>query len=56
MKASEKRLEEFLGERNVEFVIPVYQRNYNWSSEQCKQFIDDIKLLAQKREQNIFLI
>jgi len=28
MKVSEKRLEDFLNERNVNFIIPVYQRNY----------------------------
>ena len=55
MKASEKRLEEFLNERNVSFIIPVYQRNYDWMKEQCKQFIEDIELLAKRKRDSHFL-
>jgi len=55
MKASEKRLEDFLSERNVNFIIPVYQRNYDWKKEQCLKFIEDLELLAKRERDNHFL-
>ena len=55
MKASEKRLEEFLSERNVTFIIPVYQRNYDWSKEECKQFVEDLEILARRERDSHFL-
>lgn len=42
MKAEEKRFLNFLAGHNTNFVIPVYQRNYDWKREQCKQLFDDI--------------
>ncbi len=27
------------------FVIPVYQRNYDWKTENCKQLYDDLIIL-----------
>ncbi len=32
MKANELQINSFLQAPNVQFVIPVYQRNYNWSN------------------------
>lgn len=42
MKASEKYLIRFLESSDTNFVIPVYQRNYDWKKEQCKQLYDDL--------------
>ncbi|MCH8518137.1 DUF262 domain-containing protein [Candidatus Gracilibacteria bacterium] len=42
MKAEEKRFLQFLEGSEKSFVIPVYQRNYDWKREQCKQLFDDI--------------
>ena len=42
MKANEQKLRMFLSLHNTRFVIPVYQRNYDWKKEQCKQLLDDI--------------
>ena len=42
MKASENKVEDFLSTNKTQFIIPVYQRNYDWSSDQCKQLLDDI--------------
>ena len=42
MKANEQNLMMFLSLPNTRFVIPVYQRNYDWKKEQCKQLLDDI--------------
>lgn len=32
----------FFGEGKKRYSIPVYQRNYEWSTEQCRQLFDDI--------------
>ena len=42
MKASETKMEDFLASNKTQFVIPVYQRNYDWTIAQCKQLLDDI--------------
>ena len=33
MKANETRVEDFLSSNKTQFVIPVYQRNYDWTME-----------------------
>lgn len=42
MKANELQINNFLQAPNVQFVIPVYQRNYDWTSTECKDLLDDI--------------
>lgn len=42
MKASETKVEEFLSLTKTQFVIPVYQRNYDWRKTECKQLFEDI--------------
>ena len=42
MKATETKVEVFLSSNKTQFVIPIYQRNYNWDTTQCKQLLDDI--------------
>jgi uncharacterized protein with ParB-like and HNH nuclease domain len=42
MKATETNLNQFLALNDTRFVIPVYQRNYDWTKSHCKQLIDDI--------------
>lgn len=42
MKASETKVDDFLSANKTQFVIPVYQRNYDWSTSQCNQLLDDI--------------
>lgn len=42
MKANELPINNFLQSPNVQFIIPVYQRNYDWSINECKQLINDI--------------
>ena len=42
MKAKEKKFLHFLEGSDKHFVIPVYQRNYDWKREQCKQLFDDL--------------
>jgi uncharacterized protein with ParB-like and HNH nuclease domain len=42
MKANELPINNFLQAPNVQFVIPVYQRNYDWRIEECKELVNDI--------------
>ena len=42
MKANELPINNFLQSPNVQFVIPVYQRNYDWTTSQCSQLFNDI--------------
>ena len=42
MKANETKVEDFLASNKTQFVIPVYQRNYEWNTAQCEQLLSDI--------------
>lgn len=50
MKATEANLLKFL-RKSPQFVIPIYQRNYSWTEEQCRQLWAD--LLRAGREEAI---
>ncbi|KQU82349.1 hypothetical protein ASC78_17300 [Variovorax sp. Root318D1] len=41
MKATEANLLKFL-RKSPQFVIPIYQRNYSWTAEQCRQLWADL--------------
>lgn len=42
MKANELPITNFLQAPNVQFVIPVYQRNYDWTTNECKELLNDV--------------
>lgn len=46
MKASEANLLQFL-QKLGQFVIPIYQRNYSWTLEQCRQLWGDLMRAGQ---------
>lgn len=51
MKGSEARLVNFMEGSDKRFIIPVYQRNYDWKIENCKQLFDDlVKVVKQNRK------
>lgn len=54
MKAGEVRLTDFLSKTDTQFVIPIYQRNYDWKTSHCKQLMNDI-LDAGKYERMHFI-
>lgn len=56
MKANETKVEDFLSANKAQFVIPVYQRNYDWSTMQCKQLLDDILDVGSNRGMNAHFI
>lgn len=43
MKGSESKLIKYMEGADKRFVIPVYQRNYDWKTEHCKQLYEDLK-------------
>ncbi|MFA7082163.1 MAG: DUF262 and DUF1524 domain-containing protein [Bacteroidales bacterium] len=56
MKASETRISLLLSKNSTKFVIPVYQRNYDWSLDQCKQLFYDIEEVGNKTETDTHFI
>lgn len=55
MKANELPINNFLQAPNVQFVIPVYQRNYDWTTSECKQLVSDI-ISVQNEERGTHFI
>jgi uncharacterized protein with ParB-like and HNH nuclease domain len=56
MVAKENNLNRFLQEREIIFVIPVYQRNYDWTEKQCSQLYFDILQVAKDGKRNSHFI
>ena len=56
MKANELKVEDFLSANKTQFVIPVYQRNYDWSTGQCEQLIFDILEIGESKKRNAHFI
>lgn len=55
MKGAEIRLAVYMEGATKRFIIPVYQRNYDWKMENCKQLYDDlVKVVKQKRKSHFF--
>jgi len=42
MEATRQKLNDFLSSLDTNFVIPIYQRNYDWTEAECKQLFNDI--------------
>lgn len=42
MKITSSNFMDVLGKRNIQYQIPIYQRNYAWGTEQCERLIKDI--------------
>lgn len=55
MKGSECRFIEYMEGSKKRFIIPVYQRNYDWKIENCRQLYDDlIKVIKNNRKSHFF--
>ena len=55
MKGTESKLVEYMEGSKKRFVIPVYQRNYDWKTDNCKQLYDDlIKVIKNDRKSHFF--
>ena len=55
MNANELPINNFLQAANVQFVIPVYQRNYDWTTDECNQLVNDI-LSIEKEDRGTHFI
>lgn len=50
MKGSETGLLRFMEGHRDRYIIPVYQRRYNWRKEECRQLYQDLqKIVTEKR-------
>ena len=47
MRGEAKPLVKMMTGADTRFVIPVYQRNYDWKQEQCKRLFDDLEEVAR---------
>lgn len=55
MIATQLPINNFLQAPNVQFVIPVYQRNYDWSTNECHKLLDDIIDVAKEQSGSHFI-
>lgn len=53
MKGYAKPLHEFIEGHKIQFVIPVYQRNYDWLMDNCNQLFNDLVKLVMERYTDI---
>lgn len=56
MKANEVAFKNFLTQNKTQFVIPVYQRNYDWTTLECRQLLYDIIEAGCKAEDDTHFI
>ena len=54
MKVFELQITEFLSNTKIQFVVPIYQRNYDWKIAQCEELLNDI-LVAEKNNVTHFV-
>lgn len=55
MIAKQLQINDFLQTPNVQFVIPIYQRNYDWGNSECKRLLNDIVSVGTKNEGTHFI-
>lgn len=54
MRGSGIRLLNFMEGADKRFIIPVYQRNYDWKRENCEQLYDDLKKVVRENRPSHF--
>ena len=54
MQGAEILLSEYMTGAKRRFIIPVYQRNYDWKKEHCRQLFDDLVSLRRKGRKRHF--
>lgn len=50
MQVNKNNITQFLTSTNMSFMIPVYQRNYDWTEDNCKQLWNDIWYVSQSAD------
>ena len=55
MTGYKMKLSEYMLESGIRFVVPVYQRNYNWGAGQCDQLYSDlVDTFKENRKSHFF--
>ena len=55
MQGVAAKLVSYMQGSDKRFIIPVYQRNYDWRTENCKQLFDDlVKVIKNNRKSHFF--
>jgi uncharacterized protein with ParB-like and HNH nuclease domain len=55
VKGSEAKMIGFMEGNDKRFVIPVYQRKYDWKYDNCRQLYNDLKrIVLDKRDSHFF--
>lgn len=55
MKGSEAKMMEYMDGASKRYVIPVYQRKYDWKEDNCRQLYEDLKkIVFDKRDSHFF--
>lgn len=55
MKGDAQPLIKFFDGSDKRFIIPLYQRNYDWKEENCEQLFNDLLNLHESNRKAIFL-
>ncbi|OON98251.1 MAG: hypothetical protein ATN36_01075 [Epulopiscium sp. Nele67-Bin005] len=55
MKVQDIAIVDLIEGNNKNFIIPLYQRNYNWKIEHCNRLLDDIQDIIKNDYNNHFL-
>ena len=55
MKGSEAKMTGFMEGADKRYVIPVYQRKYDWKNDNCRQLYEDLKkIVLDQRDSHFF--
>lgn len=55
MKGSETKMTSFMEGVDKRYIIPVYQRKYDWKLDNCRQLYDYLKkIVRDKRDSHFF--
>ena len=54
MHGSATKIMDFMEGKKVRFVIPVYQRKYDWKLENCRQLYEDLKKIIRDNRKSHF--
>lgn len=55
MKGEAKYILSFLDGADKRFIIPVYQRNYDWGIDNCKRLFDDLEKIIEFKRKSHFI-
>lgn len=57
MDSEKKQLLRFMAVNDQRFIIPIYQRSYDWDIENCAQLFDDlVKIIKLERDSHFLAV